>query len=199
MKSLIISVLLASQSAFALSGVIESKFVGEKTVTVDFTAVKSSPVQMSTEVLLDMDTMDKSCQNSLEFKNVLKGSYSVAGVEIQEGMDVSHIVSMNYIQNDNECSKAETMAQALIPVYLAKGGFIQITLSQKHVNSQLVETRLFVNLPRTVGMAEVAKLNSDSYVLTNFQFDSEITANFSVVEVSGSSWSYLEHGTVVLK
>lgn len=198
MKTLAFVLLAISHSAFALSGVIESKILGSKNLSIEFSAVKAVPVEMQVEVLTDNDTQDKTCVNSLNFRNIAQAIYTLSGVRTQESLDITHDVSDESVSSESECVKVATGNMSQLPLFLQKGGYPQFVVSQRHTENGLVQRLLLLSIPRQIGIADLLKVTPEFYTLQNIELVSKITVNYSVVDVQDASWSYLEHGTVVL-
>ncbi len=203
MKMYAILLLVTSQSAFALTGVIESKVLGNKTISVDYAAVRVIPVSMTTEIVVDHDSQEESCQNSLVFQNVAQAIYQLENIKVQESQTLLAGQNMFRMEPGQACvapSKLHNTNQ----LYLARGGYPEFLISEEIVNGETKQLMVLLSLPRQIADGKIVESTSGMYTIKKLVFGRQaMTVNFSVVEVTAShrsaSTSYLEHGSFELK
>lgn len=200
MKKLILLVAFSfTQSVFALTGVIQSKIVGEKEVFLDFAAVRVLPSSISAEVSIDNDTQDMTCIQYLRFPSFAQALFIINGVRIQENMNAIVYLSSEKITERDLCKAKSVESKNLVAVTLEKVLNPSIVVSQRHVDDVLTPTILAFSGPASFISARLERVGPTHYTLKNIELPTELTLNFSVFTASQASVSYLEHGQVILK
>lgn len=190
---------MSAQAAFALTGVVESKTIGSKVITVDFTAIKALPVEISADVTIDRDTQEMSCLQYLKFPNLAQALINMHGLRMQENIDGLVYLSSVKIEKSADCVATSVNDQNLMTVRFVNVLEPQIVVSQRHINDILTPTTLSLSGPPTFVSASLENVGPTHYVLKNIHLPTTFTMDFSVFESSEASVSYLEHGQIVLK
>ena len=200
MKKIVVTLgLLLTQAAFALTGVVNSQVAGEKEVLIEFAAIKALPSAVVAEVHVDHDTQDMTCRQLLRFPSLAQALISIGGVKTQENVNVVVYLSSEKITAEHECVVSSFIPQKSVAVYLERSLNPSIVISQRHINDVLTPTLLVLSGPANIISADLVSVGATHYTLNNINLPIELKMNFSVVETSAGSVSYLEHGQVILK
>lgn len=206
MKLVSLVILLFSNSVLALSGVIDSKVLGSKSLEISYTAIQVVPTTIQSSVHAETDTQERFCNNSLVFPHIAQAIYTMDGITVQESQSVVVDLGTEILSEYQTCfAPAQLPAADYLVLNLDKSGYPQFIISEKVVNGEKEKLVLLVNLPRKLVTAEVVPVAEGLYTLENLKFGPRaVTAQFSVVKITMHaegypSWSYMEHGTVTLK
>ncbi len=204
MKKLAFFILVATQAAFGLSGVLQSKQLGSLNLSVDYTAVRVIPVAMTTEISTESDTREQSCVSSLSFLNVAQAVYFLEKTQVLESQHLIAGQDHYPIISDQKCVSPTRLVNTA-NLFLAKGGDPEFVLSRSAANGESKKLSVFLSFPRQMATGEVFETTPGFFSIRNLAFGQKpVVVNFSVVETTiladgRPSWSYLEHGTVELK
>lgn len=192
-------VILLAQPLFALTGVVESKVLGTKTVHLDLAAVRVIPAAVSVEVTADHDSQDLSCSQFLLFPNMAQALLSMEGQTAQQSMSLIVSVSNERITDQSECKTANVPLTGPTAASLVKVLDSQFLISQNHEGDVLTQTYLVLASASQVLTVDLANVTETHYTLKNLKLNSAIPMNFYVIKTSQASVSYLEHGTVTFQ
>lgn len=200
MKTFNLILLLASHSVFALSGAVESKILGTKLLTLEYVNASAASASMDAQVVIDRDTRDRFCQNSLTFFEIAEAIYTLDNLKIREIQDINVDVSFLQLEEGDACRTVQMENATGMALNLSKGGHPQFILFEKMEKGVIHKLVLALSLPRKAAMGDLIQVSPDQYIVRNLKFGTQpMKINFAVIKVSNASWTYLEHGAAFLK
>jgi hypothetical protein len=192
----IIAIVFICQSTFALTGIVKSKILGDKSVKLDLSSAGAMLVPVTASVSIDHDTQDLTCEQYLLFEGAAQSVFTMGGVRTQESLDFIVSVTANPIASESECIAKATDSKTNLSIYLRRVLNPQFVISQSHENDQETQTILVLSSANNFVTADLAKATFGLYSLKNIQFPKSLIMNFSVIKTSPGAISYLEHGTL---